>query len=80
MELGINNRAELKKKNYKYFLLTLPGHYVPTKPAQSLPSSAGQGRKSIMKGSCVKIRAGIDQSPVTVLGKADSTLDISLIY
>ena len=38
--------------------LTLPGCQVPTKAALSLPSSTGQGRENIMKGSWVKIRTG----------------------
>jgi len=37
--------------------------------ALSLPSSAGQGRENITKGLWVKIRAGSDHSPVTVMGK-----------
>jgi len=53
--------------------LTLAEHQVPTKTALSLPSTAGQGRENIMKGSRVEIRTGRDHSPFTVAGKTDST-------
>jgi len=45
---------------------------VPTKAALSLPSSTGQARRNIMKGSWVEIRAGRDHSPITIMGKTDS--------
>ena len=51
--------------------LTLAGYQVPTKAALSLPSSAGQGRENIMKGSWVEIRTGGDHSAITVTGKTD---------
>ena len=38
--------------------LTLAGHQALTKAALSLPSSAGQGRENITKGSWIEIRTG----------------------
>jgi len=37
------------------------------------PSSAGQGRRNMMKGLRVKTRTGRDHSPITVTDKTDST-------
>lgn len=51
--------------------LTLAGHQEPSKATLSLPSSPGQERENIMKGSWVKIRTGRDHSPVTAMGKTD---------
>ena len=53
--------------------LTLTGCQVPTKATLSLPSSAGQGRENITKGSWVEIRTGRDHSPITVTGRTDLT-------
>jgi len=49
--------------------LTLAGGQVPTKAALSLPSSAGQGRGNMMKGSRVETRTGRDLSPTAFMGK-----------
>jgi len=43
----------------------------PTKPLYHCPSSAGQGRGNVMKGSRVEIRTGRDHSPITVTDKTD---------
>jgi len=43
----------------------------PRKPLCHSPSSAGQGRGNMLKGSRVKIKTGRDHSPVTVTGKTD---------
>jgi len=43
----------------------------PPKPLYHSPSSAGQGRRSMMKGSRVEIRTGRDHSPITVMDKTD---------
>jgi len=53
--------------------LTLAGLQMPTKVTLSLPSSAGQRRENRREGSWVKIRAGTDYSPITVIGKTDLT-------
>jgi len=37
------------------------------------PSSTGQGRGNMMKGSRVEIRTGRDHSPITVMDKTDRT-------
>jgi len=77
--------VENKKLNASKFLLqlsgcsaycgglTLPRSQVPTKAALPLPSSAGEGEKTMTKGSWVEIRTGRDQSPITTMGKTDST-------
>lgn len=44
-----------------------------TKAAVSLPSSDGHRRENVMKGSWIKIRTWRDHSPLTVIGKTDST-------
>ena len=54
-------------------VLTLAGSQVPTEATLSLPSSTGQGRESLAKGSWVEMRTGRDHSPTTVMGKTDST-------
>ena len=41
--------------------------------APSLPSTARQGRENVTKGWWVEIRTGGDHSPVTIMGKTDST-------
>jgi len=43
----------------------------PPKLLWHCPSSAGQGRGDMVKGSRVETRAGRDHSPVTVTGKTD---------
>jgi len=53
--------------------LTLSGCQVPTKATLSLPSLAGKGRDNITTGLWVEIRTGRDQSPITSMGKIDST-------
>jgi len=45
----------------------------PVKPLCHSPSSTGQGRKNTIKGSWVEITTGRDHSPVTIMGKTDST-------
>jgi len=45
----------------------------PPKPLYRCPSSAGQGRGGMMKGSWVETRTGRDHSLVTLMGKTDST-------
>jgi len=45
----------------------------PPKPLYHPPSSTGQGKGNIMKGSWVEIRTGRDHSPVTVMDKTDGT-------
>ena len=52
----------------------------PPKPLYHSPSSAGQGREKITKGSWVKVRTGRDHSAITVTGKTDSTWGKKLIY
>ena len=52
---------------------SLAGGQVPTKAAPSLPSSAGQGRGNMMKALWVKVKIGSDHSPITVMGKTDSS-------
>ena len=59
--------------------LILPGHQVLTKATLSLPSSAGQGRENRRKNLWVEISTGRDHSPITVMGKPDSTWG-KLIY
>ena len=46
---------------------------VPPKPLYHSPSSAGQGRGNMIKGSWVEIRTGRDHPPVTVTDKTDWT-------
>jgi len=58
----------------------LAGLQVPTEAALSLPSSAGQGREKMMKGSWVKIRTGRDHSPITIGAKQTHLWAISLVY
>jgi len=41
----------------------------PTKPLYHSPSSTGQGRGNMMKGSRVEIRTGRDHSPTAVMDK-----------
>lgn len=53
--------------------LTLGGSQVPTKAALPLPSSAEQVRENRTKDSWVEVGTGRDHSPVTVVGKTDST-------
>jgi len=43
----------------------------PPKVLHHSPSSAGQGRGNMMKGSKVETRTGRDHSPITVTGKTD---------
>ena len=43
----------------------------PPKPLHHSPSSTGQERENMMKGSWVELRTGRDHSPVTVTGKPD---------
>jgi len=43
----------------------------PQKPLYHSPSSAGQGRGNMMKGSRVETRTGRDHSPITVTDKTD---------
>jgi len=43
----------------------------PPKPLYHCPSSTGQGRGNMMKGSRVEIRRGRDHSPITVTDKTD---------
>jgi len=45
----------------------------PPKPLYHSPSSAGQGRRNMMKGSRVETRTGRDHSPITVRDKTDWT-------
>jgi len=45
----------------------------PPKLLYHSPSSAGQGRETMMKGSRVKTRMGRAHSPVTVTDKTDRT-------
>jgi len=45
----------------------------PPKLLYHSPSSTGQGRGSMMKGSWVEIRTGRDHSPITVMGQTDGT-------
>jgi len=45
----------------------------PPKPLYHSPSSAGQGRGNIAKGSRVEIRTGRDHSQITAIDKADRT-------
>jgi len=45
----------------------------PPKPLYHSPSSTGQGRGNMVKGSRVEIRTGRDHSPITVTDKTDST-------
>lgn len=48
---------------------TKASHQAPTKASLSLPSTTGQGRENIMKGSWAEIRTRRDHSPNTVTGK-----------
>jgi len=43
----------------------------PPKMLYHSPSSAGQGRGNMMKGSKVEIRTWRDHSPITVMDKTD---------
>jgi len=43
----------------------------PPKPLYHSPSSTGQGRGNMMKGSRVKKRTGRDHSPVTAMDNTD---------
>jgi len=45
----------------------------PPKPLYHCPSSAGQWRGNLMKGSRVQARIGRDHSPVIVTDKTDRT-------
>lgn len=49
--------------------LVLVGCQVPTKTALWLPSSAGQGRENINKGSWFEIRVGSDLAPLLLSGQ-----------
>jgi len=53
--------------------LTLAGCQTPPKPLYHPPSSAGQGREKITKGSWVEVRTGRHHSSITVTGKTDWT-------
>jgi len=41
----------------------------PQKPLYHSPSSTGQGRGNMMKGSRVEMRTGREQSPISVMDK-----------
>jgi len=45
----------------------------PPNPLHHSPSSAGQGRGIMMKGSRVEIGTGRDHSPITIMDKTDWT-------
>jgi len=49
--------------------LTLAGRQVPSEQLYHSPSSDGQGREKIMKGSWVETQTGRDHSSITVTGK-----------
>lgn len=77
-----NNRSgsTLKKKSTIYMMvlaeyhcggLTLAGCQVPTKASLSFPSSTGQGRENMTKGSQVEIRAERHHLLITIMGKTD---------
>lgn len=51
----------------------MAGCQAPTKAALSLSSGAGEGRENIMKESWAEIRTRRDHSPITIIGKTDST-------
>lgn len=51
--------------------LTLAGCQVLTKAALLCPSSAGQERENITKGSWVEVRTGKGHSSITVIDKTD---------
>lgn len=53
--------------------LTLVPCQVLTKAALSVPSTTGQGRENISKGSWAGIKAQRDHSPVTIKGKTESS-------
>lgn len=57
----------------EYGVLPLAGWQVAAKAALLLPSSAGHRRGNKMKGLWLEIRMGRDQSPLIVMGRADST-------
>lgn len=54
--------------------LTLAEHQVLTKAILFLLSSTGQGRENTRKGSCIKLKAKRDHSPIIVMGKTGLTL------
>jgi len=53
---------------------------VPTKAALSLPSSAGQGRENTTKGLWIEVWIGKDYSPITIMGKPDSTWEKLILF
>jgi len=60
-----------KKTEVECFGLAWINARCPPKPLSHSPSSTGQGRGNMMKGSRVEIRTGRDHSSITVTDKTD---------